>query len=548
MARLVLVEDEQIIRTGIATSVDWAGLGIDPVGEAEDGEQALALVERIRPDIIITDIRIPFIDGLELIERVKARISDVSVIIISGYDDFRYAQRALKLGVQDYILKPVDPEELTRVLRRICAERERSKTAARELVAFRETEGLSRRLIQERLLRDILDNRLTRVEGLAGAAREMFPLPGRRFAVLIAQLDDHRLMVAGMGGRESRELELAFADFLRIAAEREPGLFHLEDGDANHLVCASAEADDVLRQKIDRSAARIRQSAARLSGVTVSIGIGGIHEGPEGLRLSFEEATKAIAYTSIAGKDRVIAYEAVPQPGGTGPLSVFSESELIWAVKLSDEEGIRANIELLLRDLLRAGDRIVPYLQMYVSSILTNCIGIIMEEGGSVEEVVLDPVATWNGVLAHQTAAEVLNALREQLLAIAHYLEADRTGSQHHALEKAKKYIKRHYGRCELSLEEVARSVNLSASYFSSIFSKNEGVSFIHYLSRIRLERAKEMLLRTAYKTYEIADMVGYPNPTYFSSLFKRYAGLRPTEYRKNASAARSAGGEHGSL
>jgi len=547
MATLVLVEDEQIIRTGIATGVDWAVLGIGPVTEAEDGEQALALIERTRPDIIITDIRIPFIDGLELIERVKARMSDVSVVVISGYDDFRYAQRALKLGVQDYLLKPVDPEELTGVLRRICAERELSKLAARELAALRETEGLSRRLIQERLLRDILDNRLTRVEGLAGPARVMFPLSGSRFAVLIAQLDDHRLLVARMGSSESRELELAFAEILRNASEREPGLFHLEDGDANHLVCASAETDDALRQKIDRLAARIRQSAARVSGVTVSIGIGGIHEGPEGLRLSFEEATKAIAYTSIAGKDRVIAYEAVPKPAATGPLSVFSESELIWAVKLSDEEGIRANIELLLRDLLRAGDRIVPYLHLYVSSIFTSCLGIIMEEGGSVEDAVPDPVATWNGMLAHQTAAEVLDALREQLLEIARYLEADRTGSLHHAVEKAKKYIARHYSRCELSLEEVARSVCLSASYFSSIFSKNEGVSFIDYLSRTRLERAKEMLVRTAYKTYEIADMVGYPNATYFSSLFKRYAGLPPTEYRKSASAARPVGGERGS-
>jgi len=139
MATLVLVEDEQIIRTGIATGVDWAVLGIGPVTEAEDGEQALALIERTHPDIIITDIRIPFIDGLELIERVKARMSDVSVVVISGYDDFRYAQRALKLGVQDYLLKPVDPEELTGVLRKICAERELSKLAARELAALRET-------------------------------------------------------------------------------------------------------------------------------------------------------------------------------------------------------------------------------------------------------------------------------------------------------------------------------------------------------------------------------------------------------------------------
>jgi len=535
MARVVLVEDEQIIRTGISTGVDWAGLGIDPVAEAEDGEQALALVERTRPDIIITDIRIPFIDGLELIERAKESVSDVSVVIISGYDDFRYAQRALQLGVQDFILKPVDPEELTSVLRRICMERERNKTAARELVALRETDGLSRRLIQERLVRDILDNRPARVEGCAGAAREMFPLPGRQFAVLLAQMDDHRLLAARMGEHESRARELAFAKSLRIAAEREPGLFHLEDGDANHLVCASADAGDVLRQKIERAAARIRRSAAQMSGVTVSIGIGGIHEGPESLRLSFEEATKAIVFASIAGKDRVVAYEEVPQSGGTGLLSTFSESELIWAVKLSDGKGISANMELLLRELLRAGDRMVSYLHLYVSSIFTNCIGIILEEGGSVEEVFPDPVATWNSVLAHLTAAEVLDALREQLLAIARYLEADRTGSRRHALEKAKKYIKRHYGRGELSLDEVARSVNLSASYFSTIFSRNEGVSYIDYLSRIRLERAKEMLARTSYKTYEIADMVGYPNPTYFSSRFKRYAGLRPTEYRKNA-------------
>jgi two-component system response regulator YesN len=542
MASLVLVEDEQIIRTGLASGIDWAGLGIGSVAEAEDGEQALALIEGTRPDIIITDIRIPFIDGLELIERVKASRPEVSVILISGYDDFRYAQRAVKLGVQDYILKPVDPEELTRVLRRICAERERTMNAAKELSALRESEGLSRRLVQERLLRDILDNRIHRDDGLSEASRRGLPLAGRRFAVLLAQLDDPPPAAARVEAAEPRQRELAFAEALRAAAGREPGLFHLEDGDAAHLVCMSAETDEALRQKIDRLAARIRQSAARMPGVAASIGIGGIHEGAESLRVSAQEAATAAAYTSLAGKDRLIRYGEVPQPRAGGPASLFSESELLWAVRLSDEEGIRSNVARLLQDLLQAGEGLRAYLQMWVSSILTSCIGIIREEGGSAAEVVPDPLAAWNGVLAHRTAAEVLRALEDRLVAIARYLEADRAGSRNHAVEKAKRYIKRHYCRRELSLEEVARSVNLSASYLSSIFSRNEGTSFIDYLSRLRLERAKEMLSRTAYKTYEIAYMVGYPNATYFSSLFKRYAGLRPTEYRRSALSERRAG------
>ena len=241
-----------------------------------------------------------------------------------------------------------------------------------------------------------------------------------------------------------------------------------------------------------------------------------------------------MALRYILGSNRTIEFSEVEKLTANGiPGRIFYESELVRAVKLGNREDVRANLDQLLKESSLAGERAAQHLQMHVASVFMSCMEAILEEGGTVEELFEDPIAVYNSILSRPTAGEVLEILATTLEAISAYLETDGKSGRSHLPEKAKRYIRHHYGRYDLGLDEVAEYVRLSPSYFSSIFSKYEGLSFVDFLSRVRLEKAKDLLLQSAYRTNEVADMVGFASPAYFSSIFRRYENCSPSEFRK---------------
>lgn len=528
--KLVLVEDEEIIREGILGSIDWRALGIEVAGQAEDGEQAEALIDRTRPDIVVSDIRVPFVDGLTLAERVTRKYPGTAIVIISGFDDFAYAQRALKMGVEDYVLKPIDLPAFTQVLQKVRAKLEKRAREAREMEELRSGAARSQLILRGRLLRDLIAGRLSDEE----AARRLPHLftPGKWFTVMMVGLDEADRAVSSPEDRS--RLERSLEETLQALASR--GMLLLEEAGGEFTLGGADRDRELLSRQVASAERAIRRSASAFPAGSVTVGIGGMHEGIAGLKVSHREAAEAAACRYILGPGRTIGRAEVERltGGGTAP-RLFHDAELVWAVKLGDRRALHENLARLLQELSRAGDRAANYLQLHVASIFLGCLDAVVDEGGVVEEVFADPMAVYNGILSEGTAAGALETLEGILGEIASYLETDRSGGQRHLIEKAKRYIRRNFGRSDLGLEEVAEFVHLSPSYFSSVFSGAEGRSFIDYLSDLRIQRAMDLLLRSPYHAGEIADMVGYASPTYFSSAFKKNTGLSPGEFRKKA-------------
>jgi two-component system response regulator YesN len=525
LAKLIIVEDEDIIREGINDRVAWAELGVEVVGLAEDGEKALSLLETHRPDIVITDIRVPFIDGLQLAEIIAQDYPGTSVVIISGYDDFGYAQKALKLGVEDYILKPLDLDYLADLIRKLCQKRGRLETEVLEIRELRELATKSDRTRLKRSLLDLASGRLAdaEIERLQPETGNPATWYGVACIILDAASD-----AADYGRAAGRQLYEA------MDRPEERSSFFMEDGEAEYLLICSALSREGLLRSMDEVVLHATRQMQAFSSVSVTIGVGGAHQGPSGLALSYREAKKAGAFRYILGSNRRIDFAEAERLTGAGSSEkLFFESELVWAVKLGNREALRSNLDQLLREISLAGERAAAHLQMHVASIFMNCLESVLEEGGTVEELFEDPIAVYNAILARPTAREVLESLATALEVISSYLETGGKGDKSYSPEKAKRYIRRHYGRFDLSLDEVAEYVRLSPSYFSSIFSKYEGTSFVDYLSRVRLDKAKDLLLHSSYKTNEVADMVGFASPAYFSSIFRRYEGCTPSEFRK---------------
>lgn len=526
--KLVIVEDEEIIRTGIVGSIDWGSLGIEVVGQAEDGEMAQAVIEQTRPDIVVSDIRIPFVDGLTLAEHVTAKYPGTAIVIISGHDDFGYAQKAIKIGVEDYILKPIDPEEFSDVLRTVCRKLEARSRDRREVEGLRQGAHDASRVLRERLLRDFVSGRVPEEEALR---RLPEPFGAESwFAVLYCQIDEDQRGSATDRLRLERCLEET------VFALTENGTFLLEEAGGQFALVAVEKQRGLPSVRLGAVERSVRRCRAGFPHSSVTIGTGRTYQGLKGLKTSYEEARKASAYRYLLGHGRTIAYEDVfCLTGAERAQPLFCDADLIWAVKLGDRTAIHDNLAQLLAEILPRGTDAAQALHMYIAGIFLRSLDAVLDEGGSVAEVFADPLAVYNTILAQSTADASLELLEKALCEVSEYLEADRQGSRRHAVEKAKRYIRRNFGRSNLNLTEVAEYVGMSPSYLSSTFSAAEGRSFVDYLAELRMERAKDLLQRSPYPAAEIADMVGYTSPAYFSSAFKKHAGCTPGEFRSRA-------------
>jgi two-component system response regulator YesN len=359
MLRTIIVDDEDLIREGLIAEIDWNSVGYEVIGEAEDGEQALELVRELRPELVISDIKMPFMDGLQFIEHTKLEYPDTYIIILSGHDEFQYAQRAIQLGAFEYMLKPIESDDLKRVLLRIREDHEAKQSKQEDLL-------LLKRQVTERLPEEYIDD----------------------------------------------EWKTA----LRLADK------------------------SMINEKLDR-----------------------------------------------------------------------------WTTMIQEQ-----------------GSNSYLFMQIAIGKLYKQILNTVKENGGPVEEVLGAPTEVYTRILAQESAQDMIKQLRGVLSAIVDNIEARRGGRNDEIIHKAKTFIKIRYSDDRLSLEEVSNAVNMSPSYFSVLFKQKVGENFIDYLTAVRIQHACELLQNTGYKTYEIAEMTGYSNPTYFSTIFKKMKGLSPTEYRHN--------------
>lgn len=539
MLRVVLVDDEEIIREGIYRAVEWEELGFEVAGQAEDGEQALQIFAEVRPDLIITDIKMPFIDGLELIERIKPDYPEVYIVIISGHDEFNYAQKALKLGAFDYILKPIDLDYLKEMLLRIHSDYELRKKKESEIKVLREKITDNLPLFQEHFFKDLLAGRMSLQEIEKRSDESKFSLNGDFHAILIVQIDDYYLVTLYQDDQERNLLENSFDLLLKNTTIGAQGLYIFESKAGERVILVSEYSREDLVNKIAEFTGELHEKVGGLSGhPTLTVAVGNIYDSLSWLSKSYKEAMEALRYKYILGKSRSILFQDLEITSKKEFKSIIlNEEEIISAVKQGDKKLVLERLKNLVATLQTEGSegrRSYLYMQILVSSIYRQSLKLLQEAGGSAEEVFNDPLEVYNRILTFQTVQGMIGELANVLSSIIDYIEIKRYGKFDRLIEKSKEYLNQNFERDDLSLTDVARYVNMSTCYFSLIFKQEVGMTFIDYLTTKRIEKAKELLSTSQYKSYEISYMVGYNNPTYFSTIFKKYVGVSPTEYRGN--------------
>ena len=524
MYKVFLVDDEIVVREGIRSNFPWEETEFRLVGEAPDGEIALSMIQDEKPDILITDIRMPFMDGLELCRRVSQSMPWVYIIILSGYDDFQYAREAISLGVKEYLLKPVSGQELRAVLDRIVARIQEDKRQRASMQAYREQMLNTGRLLREKLLTDLYSG--ANSERILQNARSIqMNLLAKRYLVMllrpVPEPDSEENMIAAQG-------------VLERLSEGSGGTSYLcrEYGGFSFLVMGDSASD--LEERAYGLAQAAEYDVERSTDVRLLVAIGADTESLRDIPKSLRDARRILDHmlSTNAENDqhRIMGWQDVSEDAVI-PLSGMDASPLTERLKYATAVDVERILQEYVDGLDGAASQSAMMANYFYVEMMLAAAHIIRENGGDPDAVIPAASRSKNALLTIEELLPVCGDMLRRALVFRDMQGSARYGS---VLRVARAYIEEHFSDSNLTLHDVASHVALSNNHFCTVFSQEMGVTFTEYLTQVRMQRAKELLTDKTMRTGDVAYAVGYNDPHYFSYLFKKNTGLSPRDFRKD--------------
>lgn len=530
--RIILVDDEEEVRKGIIRKIDWETLGFQVVGDAENGQDALEKIEQLEPDVVMTDIRMPYMDGLTLTSWIRQKYPSVKVLIFSGFDDFEYAQQAIKLNVTEYILKPVNVEELTQILNRVRENLDQEIEQRRDVDRLRESYLNSLPILRELFLNDMVRGNMP-AEDIRQKLEEykIDILGAEKWLTAVINVENETAEETGLTLHQEKELipisvksllEDNLKDYCRFTAFNSAvgiTLIAAVDGEKNQTSLIDLLGD-------------ICKEIKRILQVTVTIGIGYFCMDLEQLPAAYQSAVDALGYQEIVGTGNIIYINDMePVSRGKLQLETRDEADLIAAVKF----GTREKIEAAARSFASRMESARVHMrqqQVYQMSII-NCLIRLMQQQDLDLSAMFGTDEMYGKVIyGNMKPEEFASVITEVGCRMNETMNRERDKTAKKVILEAKQYILDHYQDPELSVDVMCRQLHMSPAYFSTVFKRETGQTYIAYLTEVRLDKAVELLNTTDDKTYVIAQKVGYQEQNYFSYVFKKRFGISPTKFR----------------
>ena len=529
--KIMLVDDEEEVRTSIIKKINWEANGFEVVGDAENGRDALEKIENLEPNVIITDIRMPYMDGLALTESLRQRFPSIKVIIFSGFDDFTYAKEAIRLGVTEYILKPVNVDELTEILKKVRAKLDEEIESARNIDSLRESYKASLPVLREQFLNKLIIKKGFYDENTIDGYLKEYGMnigDANKWVVCAVNIE---LENAKINGELLKEKELIPIYVKKFIEEKLTPYYRnvvfdsVQDAEPVIIVAIDDENSQTGLTNVMRD---VCKSAKRVLGVGITVGIGRSSQTLSDISNSYKAAADAVGYKKIVGaEDVVYIHDMEPVSTGVLRLDEREEGELISAIKFGGEEKIEEAVNVLAARIDEVKVHSNQY-QAYMMRILTSVMDLMQQY-----EISLSELENYIETVSKMKDGE---SFKKWLVGICNNInlgmQQKRESTSKQIVKEAKDYILNNYTNPELSLEVICRHLHLSPAYFSSLFKKETGHTYINYLTDIRLNKAVELLNTTDEKTYMIAEKVGYLEQNYFSYVFKKKFGVSPTKYR----------------
>lgn len=534
--KVFLVEDEMVIRRGIKNSIDWEKEGYIFCGEASDGELAYPMIIKEKPDILITDIRMPFMDGLELCKLVKKELPNIKILILSGYDEFDYAKEAIRLGITEYLLKPISSGKLLEALNGVSESIRREKEDKDLVRKYMEEMRENTEHEKQKFFEQMIAGNLSMADALETGKKYEMNLSAGMYNLLLFRF------TLGEENRKSGEL-LGEAEYaIEKLTERLEYVFEFQRGVEGWAFLLMADNEEQMSERVKELSKDLEEIMKNYSTIAYFGGIGQPVARLRELEESFREAERALAARFTMELNRIISVEDIRMAQNVDTL------DDIEITSFGEIEKTRTMLEKFLNN--GAEDEIDEFVDVYINElpeenlksvlmrqyIIMDAYIVMMSFCEKIEgiegEMQAQSEELKNSLKTIQTLEEIKNYIRMLLKKIIGVRDTISGRRYSDIIEIAKDQIRKTYMSDEISLNTIAAEVGMSPSYFSSIFSKEMGKTFVEYLTEIRMDRAKELLMCSSMKTSEIGYEVGYKDPHYFSYIFKKTQNCTPKEFR----------------
>ncbi len=526
MYKVFLVDDEIGIREGMRDNVKWSDANFIFSGEASDGEMALPLIKEIEPDAIITDIKMPFMDGLQLSRIVRKSMPSVKIIILTGHDEFDYAKEAIGIGVTDFLLKPVCASELIEVMKKTAMKIEQERKKENASIQLKEQLESNAMMIRDRFLNELVLGAVPLQGTLDDCEKFQIDIISKFYLVAIIEAE---VMPQNMQdkSKEYATFETLVEKKLQtnsnvIKFNRSVGelILIIKGDNAGDLGTFAYELLKLVKTEVELN-----------SSCVLDISLGSVMERLQGITKSYKEADIVSKYKYLYGRNKILAINDI-KPGIKEFIKYDDINNVSDFMKSGLFKDIDQFVDKFIESLSEKGMDSFIYVNYTLIDIMSSAAKFVKELGRDIEDILPEAIQFEDDLAIVDSIYKfkelMINVLERVLLCRDNMIE----DKYYCTISKAKEFINRNYSEPGISLNSVASYVNISPSYFSSLFSQETGETFIEYLTKLRIKKAKELLKTTLKRTSEIAYNVGYNDHHYFSYIFKKWEGITPKEFR----------------
>lgn len=535
MYKILLVDDEILVRDAIRENIDWKGMDCELVGDCENGQQAAEFVQNHEVDIVLTDICMPYMDGMELSHFLHDNYPDIIIVIFSGFGEFEYAKRAIQYNVSEYMLKPITAMELTKVIERMKEKADaRQKEKNKIQILMRDSQGYKKNanMIRSKTIEALVNCTRDVKESLEELDKMGIHMEASSYRVAVFDMDLYSDLYQIDTEKRQESALMAFVLYNvsdEIVNEKKAGVAYQE---GSNRVCVvfmgnkTKEGSALIRETCQE----IKDKVKEVIGIEVSMGIGSWVRSPGELIFSHRMAEKAIQRRYLLGGNLLIDMEEDETDQAISIQDYLEQlKNAIKTGKKEEMDRILDKIEAEIRGALVDKSYACVYLQQVIR-VIGNSVQSMVSDGADIimeREKLLKAVTEQK---CFQAATDLVRAYAQKMFEeLTNYNSS--AGQRQASL--AMDYIRNNYMDTELSLNSICSYLNISTSYFSTIFKDITGETFVEALTRTRMEKAKELLENTTLKNYEIAEKVGFSDPHYFGISFKKMTGKTPTEYAR---------------
>ena len=536
MYRVLLVDDEILVRDAIRKRIDWEGLGYELAGDCQNGKEAIEFVKEHPVDVVLTDICMPYVDGMELSHFLHDNYPEILIVIFSGFGEFEYAKKAIQYNVSEYLLKPVTAVELSEVLSNM---RKKLESARKEEQKIRRLTKVSKEYQKnEQMIRSqAISSLVTCSKDMGECIRNLegmgIFLDATDYRVAVLSIDLYsELHEQNLEQRQESAL-MAFVVYNisdEIVSNYDAGIAYQESNNKTGILFKTNRPREFFGT-VKKICGEIQEKVYETMKLEISIAVGPYVKKADELHFSYDRANEALSYRYLLGGNLLLDLESDAK--FENDISLYIElTQLSEAVRKNQKREVERILKIIHDKIMESRvnkSRACLYMQQVIRT-LSELVEKVHPDPRRIQEERNQLLGKISEKKTFEKAFDVVecyaNGARD-------YLKMENSSSGKRQAMEAVEYIKENYADPDLNLNGICAHLGISTSHFSSIFKEETGETFMEFLIRIRMEKAKELLEHTSLKNYEIAERVGFADPHYFGISFKKMTGKTPTEYAK---------------